>query len=96
MMQTESLQWEDGFARALARARGYLEPHTPQARAWPVLAAAAAFAVSSMVFAVAAIMAPSVTLSHLPPSAASLPPAIQAKPAAAPSGIEPPLAGAVS
>jgi len=72
MPQTESIHSPDGFGRALVRARDYLEPPTRRERVWPVLAAATAFAISSMIFVFAAVTAPSVTLTHLAPSPASL------------------------
>ena len=64
MTETESRQDDERFARALVRARGYLDQREPAQRVWPVLAAAAFFALSSMVFATAAVMAPSPELTH--------------------------------
>ncbi|MCR5875649.1 hypothetical protein LRS10_16615 [Phenylobacterium sp. J426] len=43
---------------ALARARGLLAPGARRQRMWPVLAAAAALAVSALAFATAMIVAP--------------------------------------
>ncbi len=66
MNETESRQHDERFARAIGRARAYLDHRDPPQKVWPVLAAAAFFAVSSMVFATAAVMAPSPQLSHAP------------------------------
>ncbi|HEY2660691.1 MAG TPA: hypothetical protein VGI79_13285 [Caulobacteraceae bacterium] len=66
MTETESRLQDERFARAMARARGYLETSEPTQRVWPVLAAAAFFAVCSMIFATAAVMAPSPELTHAP------------------------------
>ena len=64
MNETESQPFDDRFARAVGRARAYLDRRDPPQKVWPVLAAAAFFAVSSMIFATAAVMAPSPQLSH--------------------------------
>ncbi len=74
---------EEGLFRALQRARQYLRPPQTTERTWPVLAAAAAFAASSLIFATAAILSPSARLTHLPPP--------QTDPA-----FGPPLAGTVN
>ena len=66
MTDTESRQLDERFARAMGRARGYLAGPQPIRRVWPILAAATFFAVSSMVFATAAVMAPSPELTHAP------------------------------
>ncbi len=66
MNETESRQYDERFARAVARARAYLDRRDRPQRVWPVLAAAAFFAISSMVFATAAVMAPSPQLTHAP------------------------------
>ncbi len=66
MTETESRLQEERFARAMARARSYLEVSEPRQRVWPVLAAATFFAVCSMIFATAAVMAPSPELTHAP------------------------------
>ncbi len=88
MQLADSLEF-DGPARALARARAYLEPPARKRSIWPVLGAAAAFAASAMLFAVAAIMAPPMTLTHIPASETSAEAV-----SAAPVG-DPGLAGAV-
>ena len=80
----ESLRTQESFARALDRARGYLETPQPVRRIWPALAAAAAFALSSMVFATAAIMAPAPTLDPVGQNATGG------------QSFGPPLAGAVN
>ncbi len=64
MTESESRRHDERFIRAMARARAYLSHAEPAPRVWPVLAAAGFFAVSSMVFATAAVMAPSPDLSH--------------------------------
>jgi hypothetical protein len=63
MTQTESLDPHEAFVQALERARARLEPPLRKARAWPAVAAAALFAVSAMVFATAAILAPPAQLT---------------------------------
>ncbi|MDR3507279.1 MAG: hypothetical protein P4L64_05200 [Caulobacteraceae bacterium] len=68
MVELRARSADESFTRAMSRARGYLAVPEQPRRAWPVLLAATFFAISSMVFATAAIMAPSVTLTHLPPS----------------------------
>jgi len=86
MTPTESHRADESFARAMERARAYLDAPPPRRRAWPVLAAAAFFAVSSLLFATAAILAPAVGLDP-PPS----------RTATAPAGsFGPPLAGAIN
>jgi hypothetical protein len=66
MTESESRQFDERFARALARARGYLAHREPAPTVWPVLAAAGFFAACSMIFATAAVMAPSPDLTHAP------------------------------
>ena len=66
MIESESRTQDERFARSMARARGYLESHEPTERVWPVLAAAFLFALCSMIFATAAVMAPSPQLTHAP------------------------------
>ncbi|QUD88540.1 hypothetical protein [Phenylobacterium montanum] len=66
MTESESRQSDERFARAMARARAYLHHQETPQKVWPVLAAAGFFAVSSMVFATAAVMAPSPDLTHAP------------------------------
>jgi hypothetical protein len=60
---TESFNAEDAFAEALADVRVRLEPPVRRERMWPALAAAAFFAVSALVFATAAILAPPAQLT---------------------------------
>ncbi len=60
----ESFDADDAFVRALVSARARLEPPLVRERVWPALAAAAFFAVSALVFATAAILAPP---AHLTP-----------------------------
>ena len=50
--------------RLLQRARELLTPPIQFVRVWPVLAAAAACAVSSVLFAVAMVVAPPLTSEH--------------------------------
>jgi hypothetical protein len=64
MVQIESADSHEAFFEALDEARARLEPPHPMARAWPAVAAATFFAVSAMVFATAAILAPP---AHIPP-----------------------------
>jgi hypothetical protein len=64
MDQTESSDPQALFFDALAEARQRIEPPVRRERAWPAVAAAAFFAVSAMVFATAAILAPP---AHLTP-----------------------------
>jgi len=68
MIAADSPRTDESFARAMVRARRYLDAPRPTRRVWPVLAAAAFFAVCSMIFATVAILAPPVTLDHLEPS----------------------------
>jgi hypothetical protein len=49
---------------AVAQARALLAPPAPRERIWPVLAAAAFFAVSALAFATAMVMAPPVVSEH--------------------------------
>jgi len=63
----ESLGADQDFADALARARARLQPPARREPVWPALAAAGFFAVSALVFATAAILAPP---AHLTPVAA--------------------------
>ena len=49
---------------ALARARGLLKPPLRRERVWPVLAAAAALAVSALSLATAMVMAPPLVSEH--------------------------------
>lgn len=55
---------DTAFRTAMVKARAWLEPAGDRERAWPALLAAAFFAVSALGFAVAAILAPPVSLSH--------------------------------
>jgi hypothetical protein len=66
MTESESQKIDERFARAIARARAYLDYEEPAQRVWPVLAAAALFAACSMIFAFAAVTAPSPELTHAP------------------------------
>jgi hypothetical protein len=52
----------EAFAAAIDEARLLLLPPEPVTRTWPTLLAALAFAVSALVFASAAILAPPVQL----------------------------------
>jgi hypothetical protein len=52
-------------AEAMARARTLVEAPPSRSRTWPVLAAAAALAVSSLAFAAAMISAPPLTTEHV-------------------------------
>jgi hypothetical protein len=63
MAETESPDPHAAFVEALERARRRLEPPMRNARAWPAVAAAAFFALSAMVFATAAILAPPAQLT---------------------------------
>jgi hypothetical protein len=56
---------DQAFAEAMADIRFLLQPQVREARVWPVLAAALAFALCAMVFATAAIMAPPAHLTHI-------------------------------
>ena len=58
MAQIESQDPEQAFLEALARAHALLEPPAVKAHVWPALAAAGFFAVSALVFATAALLAP--------------------------------------
>ncbi|MBQ1540610.1 hypothetical protein C5708_01145 [Caulobacter sp. CCUG 60055] len=55
---------DDPFSAAMTKARIWLEPSSRPERAWPAVLAASFFAVCAMGFAVAAILAPPVSLSH--------------------------------
>jgi len=50
---------------AMARARALLAPPKRPQRVWPVLAAAAALAVSALAFATAMILAPPLHMEHV-------------------------------
>jgi hypothetical protein len=63
MAVLESLDPDHAFVEAMADARVRLEPPVLRERAWPALAAAALFAVSALVFATAAILAPPAQLT---------------------------------
>jgi hypothetical protein len=56
-------------ADAISRARALLTPAPPRERMWPVLGAAAFFAVSALAFATAMIMAPPLITEHVVKSA---------------------------
>jgi hypothetical protein len=58
MAEIESPTDEDAFLEALARVQLLLEAPVPVRRTWPALAAAGFFALSAMIFATAAILAP--------------------------------------
>jgi len=64
MADIESFSSDDAFTEALADARVRLEPPVARERLWPALAAAMFFAISALVFATAAILAPP---AHLTP-----------------------------
>jgi hypothetical protein len=64
MADIESFNADDAFAEALADARVRLEPPVVRERLWPALLAALFFAISALVFATAAILAPP---AHLTP-----------------------------
>jgi uncharacterized membrane protein len=64
MAVLESPDADEAFANALASARARLQPPAPRERIWPALAAAAFFALSALIFATAAILAPP---AHLTP-----------------------------
>lgn len=64
MTSLEPTNADDAFAEAMADARVRLEPPVVRERVWPALAAAALFAVSALIFATAAILAPP---AHLTP-----------------------------
>jgi hypothetical protein len=58
---------DQALSEALAQARGLLRGPPPRREpVWPTLAAAAFFAVSALVFATAAILAPPVQLTPIP------------------------------
>ena len=71
MQPIESPIADARFREALAFARERLEPPVRRESAWPALAAAGFFAVCAMTFAVAAILAPPITLT-VPVAAAAL------------------------
>ncbi len=58
MAEIESPTAEDAFLEALARVQLLLEAPVRVQRVWPALAAASFFAISAMIFATAAILAP--------------------------------------
>jgi hypothetical protein len=64
MSAYESYDPDEAFTEAMADARIRLEPPVIRERVWPALAAAALFAVSALIFATAAILAPP---AHLTP-----------------------------
>jgi len=64
MADIESFNADTAFAEALADARVRLEPPVVRERLWPALLAALFFAISALVFATAAILAPP---AHLTP-----------------------------
>jgi hypothetical protein len=66
MSAIESFDGDRAFAEAMEDARLRLEPPVVRERVWPALAAAALFAISALVFATAAILAPP---AHLTPVA---------------------------
>jgi hypothetical protein len=63
MTQIESSDPREAFIEAIARARQQIEAPVRRERAWPAVAAAAVFALSAMVFATAAILAPPAQLT---------------------------------
>ena len=67
MTFAESPTPAETFATAMAEARLLLRRPKPVARTWPTLLAALAFAVSALVFASAAILAPPVQLTPIHP-----------------------------
>jgi hypothetical protein len=60
----ESSDADQAFVDAMADARIRLEPPVVREQVWPAVAAAALFAVSALIFATAAILAPP---AHLTP-----------------------------
>jgi hypothetical protein len=54
---------------AMSRARALLTPVAPRERMWPVLGAAAFFAVSALAFATAMVLAPPLVTEHVVKSA---------------------------
>jgi hypothetical protein len=64
MADIESFSADDAFGEALAEARAWLEPPVVRERLWPAVLAAMFFAMSALVFATAAILAPP---AHLTP-----------------------------
>jgi hypothetical protein len=64
MTGLESYDPDQAFADAMADARIRLEPPVVRERVWPAVTAAALFAVSALIFATAAILAPP---AHLTP-----------------------------
>jgi hypothetical protein len=66
MADIESFNADDAFAEALADARVRLEPPVVRERLWPALLAATFFAISALVFATAAILAPPAHLTPVP------------------------------
>jgi hypothetical protein len=65
MAVLESPDADAAFADALASARARLEPPVVRERVWPALAAAAFFALSALIFATAAILAPPAQLTPI-------------------------------
>jgi hypothetical protein len=63
MADIESFSTDDAFTEALADARVRLEPPVVRERLWPALLAATFFAISALVFATAAILAPPAQLT---------------------------------
>jgi hypothetical protein len=58
MVQIESAASHEAFFEALDEARARLEPPDSEGQTWHAVAAAAFFAISALVFATAAILAP--------------------------------------
>jgi len=56
-------------ADAMSRARALVTPAVAKERMWPVLGAAAFFAISALVFATAMVMAPPLVTEHVVRSA---------------------------
>jgi hypothetical protein len=81
MHLTDELSRDEAFARAMARARAYLQAPTAPSLVLPALGAAAFFAFCSILFATVAITSPALTLDPAPK--------------ATPGAFGPPLAGAV-
>jgi hypothetical protein len=67
MIQLESAMSNDAFAAAMTEARLLLRTSEPVVRTWPTLLAALAFAICALGFATAAILAPPVQLTPIPP-----------------------------
>ena len=67
MAVLESPDADEAFADALASARARLQPPVVRDRVWPALAAAAFFALSALIFATAAVLAPPAHLTPVAP-----------------------------